>query len=85
VTDDGPGIPPEERTRVFDRFHRRAGTAPPGSGLGLAIVKAIAEAHGATVSLAAGPSGKGLAVTVHFPAHASATAQQEAPAPASTV
>ena len=68
VTDDGPGIPPEERTRVFDRFHRRAGTAPPGSGLGLAIVKAIAEAHGATVSLAPGPSGKGLAVTVVFPA-----------------
>jgi len=68
VTDDGPGIPPEERTRVFDRFHRPAGTAPPGSGLGLAIVKAIAEAHGATVSLAPGPSGKGLAVTVVFPA-----------------
>jgi two-component system OmpR family sensor kinase len=68
VADDGPGIPPEERSRVFDRFYRRAGTAPPGSGLGLAIVKAIAEAHGATVSLAAGPSGKGLAVTVVFPA-----------------
>jgi len=68
VTDDGPGIPPEERTRVFDRFHRRAGTAPPGSGLGLAIVKAIAEAHGARVSLAPGPSGKGLAVTVVFSA-----------------
>jgi two-component system OmpR family sensor kinase len=68
VTDDGPGIPPEERPRVFDRFHRRAGTGPPGSGLGLAIVKAITEAHGATVSLAAGPAGKGLAVTVSFPA-----------------
>jgi len=68
VIDDGPGIPPEERTRVFDRFHRRAETAPPGSGLGLAIVKAIAEAHGARVSLAPGPSGKGLAVTVVFPA-----------------
>jgi two-component system OmpR family sensor kinase len=67
VTDDGPGIPPEERTRVFDRFHRRAGTGPPGSGLGLAIVKAIAEAHGATVSLGAGPGAKGLAVTVAFP------------------
>jgi len=67
VTDDGPGIPPEERTRVFARFHRRAGTAPPGSGLGLAIVKAIADAHGATVSLGEGPGAKGLAVTVVFP------------------
>jgi two-component system, OmpR family, sensor kinase len=67
VTDDGPGIPPEEHARVFDRFYRRAGTEPPGSGLGLAIVKAIADAHGATVSLADGPSGKGLAVSVSFP------------------
>jgi two-component system OmpR family sensor kinase len=70
VTDDGPGIPAEERARVFDRFYRRAGTTPTGSGLGLAIVKAIADAHGATVSLADGPAGKGLAVTVAFPAAA---------------
>ncbi|MBV8496480.1 MAG: sensor histidine kinase N-terminal domain-containing protein [Gammaproteobacteria bacterium] len=66
VTDDGPGIPPAERPRVFDRFYRRAGSEPPGSGLGLAIVKAIASAHGATVELADGPSGKGLAVSVIF-------------------
>jgi len=67
VTDDGPGIAPAERARVFDRFYRRPGTVPPGSGLGLAIVKAIADAHGATVELADGPGGKGLAVTVSFP------------------
>jgi two-component system, OmpR family, sensor kinase len=67
VSDDGPGIAPEERARVFDRFYRRPGTEPPGSGLGLAIVKAIAESHGATVTLADGPSGKGLAVIVSFP------------------
>jgi two-component system OmpR family sensor kinase len=70
VSDTGPGIPPEERSRVFDRFYRRAGTEPPGSGLGLAIVKAIAEAHGATVALAdgpGGPGGKGLSVIVSFP------------------
>jgi two-component system, OmpR family, sensor kinase len=72
VTDDGPGIAPEERSRVFDRFYRRPGTEPPGSGLGLAIVKAIATAHGATVLLADGPSGKGLAVSVLFPAGAAA-------------
>jgi signal transduction histidine kinase len=68
VSDDGPGIAPAERARVFDRFYRRAGTEPPGSGLGLAIVKAIADAHGATVQLADGPSGRGLRVSVWFPA-----------------
>jgi two-component system OmpR family sensor kinase len=70
VTDDGPGIPAEERARVLDRFYRRAGTTATGSGLGLAIVKAIADAHGATVSLTDGPAGKGLAVTAAFPAPA---------------
>ena len=68
VTDSGPGIPPGERTRVFDRFYRRAGTAQPGSGLGLSIVKAIADAHGATLTLADGPQGRGLRVIVAFPA-----------------
>jgi len=67
VTDDGPGIAPAERTRVFDRFYRRAGTEPPGSGLGLAIVKAIADAHGAAITLGEGPGGRGLTVTVRFP------------------
>ena len=71
VTDDGPGVPPEERARLFDRFYRRAGTTPTGSGLGLAIVKAIADAHGATVTLTAGPTGRGLAVIVTFAAPAS--------------
>ena len=72
VTDSGPGIPPEERTRVFDRFYRRAGTALPGSGLGLAIVKAIADAHGAGLTLTSGPEGRGLRVVVTFPAAAAA-------------
>jgi two-component system, OmpR family, sensor kinase len=67
VTDDGPGIPPEERSRVLSRFYRRAGTEPPGSGLGLAIVKAIAESHGATLTLGEGLGGKGLSVAVSFP------------------
>lgn len=70
VSDDGPGIEPDERARVFDRFYRRAGTQEPGSGLGLAIVKAIADAHGAAVQLASGLGGRGLAVTVTFPGSA---------------
>lgn len=67
VDDDGPGIPPTERDRAFDRFFRRDGSAEGGSGLGLAIVKAIASRHGATVALDESPLG-GLRVTVAFPA-----------------
>ena len=53
VSDDGPGIPPEMRTQVFDRFVRGSGPADvaagPGTGLGLAIVKAVATSHGGAV------------------------------------
>jgi two-component system, OmpR family, sensor kinase len=66
VVDNGPGIPPEERSRVLDRFYRRPGTSPPGSGIGMAIVKAIADTHGATLELDSGPDGTGLAVCVRF-------------------
>ncbi|HEY6517595.1 MAG TPA: ATP-binding protein [Steroidobacteraceae bacterium] len=68
VIDNGPGIPLEERERVFDRFYRKPGTRSPGSGLGLAIVRAIALAHGAAVTLGQGPNGDGLAIAVAFPA-----------------
>jgi signal transduction histidine kinase len=67
VTDTGPGIPPAERARAFDRFYRRANSPAGGCGLGLAIVKAIAERHGARVRLDEGPDG-GLQATVTFPA-----------------
>ena len=66
VSDSGPGIPPEERERVFDRFYRRSEAAEPGSGLGLAIVKAIADRHGAGIELGDSPLG-GLLVCVRFP------------------
>lgn len=82
VIDNGPGIPPEERSRVLDRFYRRPGTSPPGSGLGMAIVKAIASSHGATLALSEGLDGKGLAVRVSFPAPAGAQAAADAPSTA---
>jgi two-component system OmpR family sensor kinase len=66
VADSGPGIPAEERRRVFDRFYRRAESAETGSGLGLAIVGAIADRHGAAVELGESPLG-GLLVSVRFP------------------
>ena len=66
VTDTGPGIARGDRERVFDRFYRRATQQETGTGLGLAIVKAIAERHGAQVSLDDAPGG-GLHVAVKFP------------------
>jgi two-component system, OmpR family, sensor kinase len=66
VTDTGPGIPPADRERAFDRFYRRANSPEGGSGLGLAIVKAIADRHGARIALEDAPGG-GLKVTVGFP------------------
>jgi two-component system OmpR family sensor kinase len=76
VIDNGAGIAREEQERVFDRFYRKPGTRSPGSGLGLAIVKAIATAHGATVELGEGEAGRGLAVTVSFPAATGAAGAQ---------
>lgn len=67
VVDSGPGIPAADRERAFDRFYRRATAPEGGSGLGLAIVKAIAERHGARVTLEEAPGG-GLQVSVAFPA-----------------
>ena len=64
VDDNGPGIPADERERVFDRFYRRANDEG-GSGLGLAIVQSIARRHGATVTLGDSPMG-GLRVVVRF-------------------
>jgi two-component system, OmpR family, sensor kinase len=60
VEDDGPGIPREQRERVFDRFHRTDSArdrASGGTGLGLAIVRAIALAHGGGVSVGRSPEG----------------------------
>ena len=51
VEDDGPGIPPEHRPHVFDRFYRVDGTMASGSGLGLAIARELAELMGGTLEL----------------------------------
>jgi two-component system sensor histidine kinase TctE len=68
VEDDGPGIPPEYRARVLERFYRRPGSSGGGAGLGLPIVAQIAEGHGATLRLLEGAGGKGLRVELRFPA-----------------
>jgi two-component system OmpR family sensor kinase len=75
VDDTGPGIAPEERARVFDRFYRLPGSDAEGSGLGLAIVREIARTHGAEVSLGESDGGRGLRVVVRFPTSDAATRQ----------
>jgi two-component system OmpR family sensor kinase len=66
IEDTGPGIPPEDRERVFDPFHRVIGTDEFGSGLGLSIVKAIVDRLGGDIALDSSPAG-GLAVVVTLP------------------
>jgi two-component system sensor histidine kinase QseC len=66
VADSGPGILPERRNRVFDRFYRIEGSAEQGSGLGLSIVSRIAEIHAAPISLTDGLNARGITVTVTF-------------------
>jgi two-component system OmpR family sensor kinase len=79
VEDSGPGIPPEERERVFDRFYRVAGSEAAGSGLGLAIIKAIAERHQASLVLGQSERLGGLSVTVTFGAGAGAVSLGKPP------
>ncbi len=69
VEDNGHGIPPEERERIFERFHRLLGNEAHGNGLGLAIVKEIAEIHGAEVTVSEGAGGYGAWFKVSFPVH----------------
>lgn len=78
VADDGPGIAPDERERVFHRFYRGENADGPGSGLGLAIVKEVADRHGASVSLEEGLGGRGLRVRVEFPYAAASAALRPA-------
>ncbi len=69
VDDEGPGIPAEEREKVFSAFYRSpraAGSAVAGSGIGLAVVREIASLHGGRVWVDAAPGG-GTRVTIEIP------------------
>jgi signal transduction histidine kinase len=67
VADTGPGIPPDERAKVFRRFYRlERSRTTPGSGLGLSTVAAIVELHHATIELK--DNAPGLRVVIRFPA-----------------
>lgn len=66
IEDDGPGIPPEERGNVFDRFTRLHRDPSRGSGLGLSIAEALATAVGAGLALETPASGRGLRAVATF-------------------
>jgi two-component system sensor histidine kinase TctE len=76
VEDDGPGIPEDERDKVFTRFYRlNRDQSRPGSGLGLSIVQVLAQILDARVELASGRENRGLRVRVIFQRPPGTTAQ----------
>jgi len=79
VEDNGPGIPPEARQRVFERFFRLPAASRPGSGLGLAIVREIAHGAGGEVEILDPPGGRGTLLRVSLPAANADTAPPVAP------
>ena len=76
VEDDGPGIAPELREKVFERFFRAHGDRSGSSGLGLAIVKAVAESHHGSVTLEPPLDGRGARFVVRFPARCARTSHR---------
>ena len=66
VEDEGPGVPPEDLQRIFEKFYRAPGTPTGGTGLGLAIAKNIVELHGGTIH-AENREPRGLRIVIALP------------------
>ena len=68
VRDQGPGIPVDEQSRLFERFQRseESSAKVPGLGLGLSIVKRVAKVHGGTIGISSQP-GHGSTFWITFP------------------
>lgn len=69
VSDEGPGIPPEQWEKVFDMFFTggEGDRGKHGSGLGLAICNGMIGAHGGRINAGSGPNGRGTTITIHLP------------------
>jgi len=85
VIDDGPGVTPELRERIFERFVRGEGDRGGSSGLGLAIVRAVVESHGGAVTLEDTAPGQGARFVVRLPLAPLGGADDAAPAATPTV
>jgi two-component system, OmpR family, sensor histidine kinase KdpD len=81
VTDEGPGVPAEDRAKVFDLFYRagKGDSQPAGTGMGLAIVKGLVEAHGGRAEMLAGPGGRGSSVLIALPLSLAPLKHEDAP------
>ncbi|OAD20686.1 integral membrane sensor signal transduction histidine kinase, partial [Candidatus Thiomargarita nelsonii] len=66
INDTGPGIPPEQREHIFERFYRGENQNIHGSGLGLSIAQKVAQLHDVEIQLNDVPNGRGLCVRVDF-------------------
>ncbi|MCP1477227.1 two-component system sensor histidine kinase KdpD [Pseudomonas sp. EB276 TE3739] len=80
VSDEGPGIPEEDRTKIFDMFYTaaRGDRGGQGTGLGLAICQGMVGAHGGRISVADGIDGRGTCITLHLPLQAQPGMDHEA-------
>jgi two-component system sensor histidine kinase KdpD len=83
IRDQGPGIPPEQAERIFDRFYRAPETAPgAGTGLGLAVARGFVEAMGGSIAVLGRPDGRqGAVFRLAFPAALTAAAAEREEAP----
>ncbi|KAB7764315.1 sensor histidine kinase [Xanthomonas maliensis] len=79
VADDGPGIPPAERERVFERFYRAdSGHPTQGIGMGLSLVARVVASHGGCLRSGSGLGGRGFGVEIRLPGAGNASAQADA-------
>ena len=80
VSDEGPGIPEDERAKIFDMFYTaaRGDRGGQGTGLGLAICQGMVGAHGGRISVADGIDGRGTCITLHLPLQAQPGMDDEA-------
>ena len=69
VSDQGPGIPEEDRARIFDMFYTaaRGDRGGQGTGLGLAICQGMVGAHGGRIAVGEGIGGQGTCITLYLP------------------
>ncbi len=84
VADRGPGLPPADLERVFDKFYRVPGSHSSGTGLGLSICKGLVEAHGGTIAAENRPTHGGARFTIRLPIAGLPTVVQDAAAHASS-
>ncbi|WP_223502444.1 sensor histidine kinase [Pseudomonas sp. BF-R-24] len=80
VSDEGPGIPEQDRAKIFDMFYTaaRGDRGGQGTGLGLAICQGMVGAHGGRISVADGIEGRGTCITLHLPLQAQPGYESEA-------